>query len=71
MKRLAAALALLAPAALAQCVMCERTAAAQNSARIAVLNHGIVLLGVPPFLILTGILLLAYKRREPAEKSPR
>jgi hypothetical protein len=68
MRRLLSALAAFAPAALAQCVMCERTAAAQNAARIQVLNRGILLLGVPPFLILTGILLLAYKRREPSEK---
>jgi hypothetical protein len=44
----------------AQCVMCYRTAAAQQAERSRVLNHGIVILLIPPVLILAGLLLLAY-----------
>jgi hypothetical protein len=47
---------------LAQCVMCFRTAAAQNGARAHVLDIGILLLGAPPFLILAGYCLLFYKK---------
>ena len=58
MRRAAALMALAAglsavPAG-AQCVMCFRTAKAQNQARARVLNTGIVLLGGPPFVILAG-----------------
>ncbi len=45
-----------------QCVMCFRTAAAQNAARAHLLNMGIVLLGLPPFCILGGFLVLAWRR---------
>jgi hypothetical protein len=45
-----------------QCVMCFRTAAAQNAARAHLLNMGIVLLGLPPFVILGGFLCLAWRR---------
>jgi len=48
---------------LAQCVMCYRTAAAQQLERSRVLNSGILILLVPPLLVLTGILLLAYRKR--------
>ena len=48
---------------LAQCVMCGRTAAAQQSARAHVLNHGILILLLPPFLIIAALLWLA--RRKP------
>ena len=47
----------------AQCVMCYRTAAAQQGERSAVLNHGIVILIIPPILVLAGILLLAWRKR--------
>ena len=47
-----------------QCVMCFRTAAAQNAARAHVLNMGVVLLGLPPFAILAGFLLLAWHRNQ-------
>ena len=50
-------LALIAAIALplhAQCVMCYRTAHAQNQARSHVMNLGILILGAPPFLILAG-----------------
>ena len=46
----------------AQCVMCYRTAAAQQAERSRVLNHGIVILLIPPVLILAGLLLLAYRK---------
>jgi hypothetical protein len=58
-------LALVACDALAQCVMCGRTAAAQNASRAAVLNSGIVVLGIPPVLILAVVLFLAWRRNTP------
>ena len=62
MKRLLPLLWLAAVHASAQCVMCFRTAEAQNMARARVLNLGIVVLGAPPFLILAGLLVLLYRR---------
>jgi hypothetical protein len=55
------------PALAAQCVMCFRTAAAQQAERSRVLNSGIVILLIPPIVVLAGILLLAFRknRREP------
>jgi hypothetical protein len=44
----------------AQCVMCFRTAAAQQAERSRVLNSGIVILLVPPLLVLGCILGLAW-----------
>jgi hypothetical protein len=41
----------------AQCVMCFRTAKAQNQARARVLNAGILVLGAPPRLILAGFVV--------------
>jgi hypothetical protein len=61
--KLSALVTLAAVRASAQCVMCFRTAAAQQSERAHVLNHGIIVLGIPPFLILAGFLLLAYHKR--------
>ncbi|MBK5290667.1 MAG: hypothetical protein JJE04_03100 [Acidobacteriia bacterium] len=55
---------LLAGSSWAQCVMCSRTAAAQNAARVEVLQQGIVILLIPPVTILTGFLVLAYRRRQ-------
>jgi hypothetical protein len=46
----------------AQCVMCYRTAAAQQAERSRVLNHGILILLIPPVLILAGLLLLAWRK---------
>jgi hypothetical protein len=57
----ALATALSLPAA-AQCVMCFRTAKAQNQARSAVMNAGILVLGAPPFLILAGFVFFVFKR---------
>jgi hypothetical protein len=46
----------------AQCVMCYRTAAAQQLERSRVLNSGIAILLVPPILVLAGLLLLAFRK---------
>jgi len=65
-QRLAAAIlaAGLALPAGAQCVMCYRTAHAQNEARSRVMNLGILILGAPPFLILAGFVgFVAYKNK--------
>ena len=62
MKRLLALVPLSSAPALAQCVMCFRTAAAQQGARAYVLDIGILLLGAPPFLILAGYCFLFYKK---------
>ena len=51
----------------AQCVMCYRTAHAQQDARSHVLNAGILLLGAPPFLILAGFVAFVFRRDEPGE----
>ncbi len=48
----------------AQCVMCFRTAAAQQVERSRVLNSGIIILLIPPILVLAGILLMAYRVRK-------
>ena len=50
----------------AQCVMCYRTAAAQQAERSRVLNSGIVILLMPPVLVLAGILILAFRKSETA-----
>jgi len=67
MKRLlliAALLMGLSAASPAQCVMCYRSAHAQNQARSRVLNLGILILGAPPFLILAGFVAFVFKRNE-------
>jgi hypothetical protein len=51
----------------AQCVMCYRTAHAQQDARAHVLNAGILILGAPPFLILAGFVAFVFRRDEPGE----
>ena len=43
--------------------MCGRTAAAQQAARGHVLNHGILILLLPPFLIIGALLWLAHRQR--------
>jgi hypothetical protein len=48
----------------AQCVMCYRTAHAQNEARSRVLDWGILILGAPPFLILAGFIAFVFSRSE-------
>jgi hypothetical protein len=62
MKRLLPILLLAISAANAQCVMCFRTAAAQQEERAKVLNLGILVMLIPPVLILGGFLFLAYRR---------
>jgi hypothetical protein len=57
----ALAAALSMPAA-AQCVMCYRTAQAQNHARARVLDMGILILGAPPFLILAGFVAFVFSK---------
>ena len=51
----------------AQCVMCYRTAHAQQNARSRVLNSGILILGAPPFLILAGFVAFVFRRDEPED----
>ena len=46
----------------AQCVMCYRTAQAQNHARAQVLDLGILILGAPPFLILAGFIAFVFSK---------
>ncbi|HVN04029.1 MAG TPA: hypothetical protein VMT86_06395 [Bryobacteraceae bacterium] len=70
MKRLAITWFLSAANGWAQCVMCFRTAQAQNAARAHLLNTGIVLLGLPPFCILAGFLVLAWRRSETFAANP-
>ena len=73
MKRALAIALVAASSAFPQCVMCFRTAAAQEAARARVMNLGIIIMLIPPILILAGFLVLCYKRRltyavgEPAE----
>jgi hypothetical protein len=55
----------------AQCVMCFRTAAAQQAERSRVLNSGIVILLVPPIVVLAGILLRAFRKSGPPARFPR
>jgi ABC-type methionine transport system permease subunit len=57
----ALATALSLPAG-AQCVMCYRTAHAQNDARSRVLDMGILILGAPPFLILAGFIAFVFSK---------
>lgn len=67
MKRLLLVPALAAALSLpgmAQCVMCFRTAKAQNQARSKVMNAGILVLGAPPFLILAGFVFFVFKRNQ-------
>jgi hypothetical protein len=46
----------------AQCVMCYRTAAAQQAERSRVLNSAIVILLIPPIVVLGLILFLAFRK---------
>ena len=64
MKRFAALLPFTAMGVSAQCVMCFRTAAAQQYERARVMNAGIIIMLIPPLLILGGFVLLFYRRRK-------
>jgi hypothetical protein len=63
-KRTFALLLLCTAAAGAQCAMCYRTAQALSAARGRVLNSGILILGAPPLLILTGFAILIRRRNQ-------
>ena len=54
----------------AQCVMCYRTAAAQQAERSRVLNSGILILLVPPILVLGLILFLAFRKNRADRTRP-
>jgi hypothetical protein len=75
-KRILALALLFSSAAFAQCVMCFRTAAAQQAERAKVLNLGILIMLIPPVVILAGFMALCYKRSktfavaESAEAAP-
>lgn len=62
MTRLLALLTVLANVAAAQCVMCLRTASAQQVERARVLNLGIIIMLIPAMLIPAGFLYLLYRR---------
>ena len=62
MKKMFLSAVLGAGMAHAQCVMCYRTAHAQQGARSRVLNAGILILGAPPFLILAGFVAFVFRR---------
>jgi heme/copper-type cytochrome/quinol oxidase subunit 2 len=64
MKRALAIVLLAASGAFGQCVMCFRTAAAQQSERARVMNVGIIIMLIPPVVILAGFMVLFYKRRQ-------
>jgi len=68
MKRALAIGLLAAGLGSAQCVMCYRTAHAQNEARARVLDFGILVLGAPPFLILAGFVAYVFKKNEAYRK---
>jgi hypothetical protein len=59
-----AASALMTGSAWAQCQMCKKTAAYQQSSAIEALNQGIILLAIPPIAIIGGIAWLAYRHRD-------
>jgi hypothetical protein len=67
MRRLALLWLALALPAASQCVMCYRTAHAQQAARSRVLNAGILVLGAPPFIILAGFVAFVFRHDEPEE----
>ncbi len=48
---------------LAQCVMCARTAAAQNVERSLVLNKGILILLIPPVIAFAAICVMAWRSK--------
>jgi hypothetical protein len=50
---------------LAQCVMCFRTAAAQQSERARVMNTAVLILLIPSLALFAAILLWARRRAEP------
>jgi len=58
---------------IAQCVMCFRTAAAQQGERARVLNSGILILLFPPLFVIAAVLALAWWKsriQRPATREP-
>ncbi len=45
------------------CAMCLTSAMSQGPSAVAALNHGVLILLVPPFLILVGIFTFTFLRR--------
>lgn len=54
----------MTPLLVAQCVMCYRTASAQQAAMARVFNSGILILLVPPFFVAGVVWWLAVRGRE-------
>jgi hypothetical protein len=54
----------------AQCVMCFRTAAAQQAERSRVLNQGIIVLLIPPLIILFALIWMARRRTAISRSAP-
>ncbi len=60
----ALAVAAAAPKVFGQgCAMCLTSAMSQGPSAVAALNHGVLILLVPPFLILVGIFTFTFLRR--------
>ena len=49
----------------AQCSMCNAVASAQSEGAARALNHGILLLLIPPVGIMSAILIWAFRYRNP------
>ena len=49
----------------AQCSMCNAVASAQSEGATKALNHGILLLLIPPVGIMSAILIWAFRYRNP------
>ena len=60
---LATLLLAMAPPASAQCAMCANAAASQQAEARKALNLGIAALVAPVFLLIGGIVVLSYQRR--------
>ncbi len=71
MKRIAALVPIVASSAFAQCVMCFRTAAAQNAERARVMNLGIIIMLIPPVQIRLHAAVLETAERLRAEQRLR
>ena len=54
---------------IAQCVMCYRTAAAQQGGRAEVLNTGILILLAAPLLVFAALGVLIWKRESARRKA--
>lgn len=64
-----ALLMLLPDAARAQCVMCKRTAEAQNAEQAKRMNRGILVLAIPPMLIMAAIIARAAAAQSTAKNA--